>query len=505
MIGPIADLAEGEHHAGCVIIPGFVNAHSHLEYAVYAGFGDGAADFSDWIGTHIERKQRLAFDDVMAIARLGVAECLASGITSVGDCAFNGAAALACAELGLRGIRGFLFQEGHDPAASAAFAMMARLTGGAHARFDVHAPASLLELLRGAAAYASGGREAPQRLADALRNSCNTYFRKTVGGYKKEGIAGMGPGGGNANRDPRQNKAGNGGQAGEATGGLGARADFRAGIGNRLEPLPARQRRLGGVDPLLRRRRLARHDVAVGDAAAFLLELRGGQVVQVQEDVRLAPQMPNLPKAMLNEKPKVESAGLEQLAKIDAGARSAMEKELTSITQGLLKESPRAPRQPLVSVAGGNKRGSGDGEFNANIPGLKSLHEALASTGPLPAGDKPIGMPGGALFEYNSYDLRSDSIDELKKLGTLIQRNPGATFSIEGHTDSFGPPEYNQKLSEQRAESVKIWLVEMMKISPQRIQTKGYGNTKWIVSPDKTKEEQAPNRRVEIVVKTSRR
>lgn len=73
-------------------------------------------------------------------------------------------AALA-GELGLRGIRGFLFQEGHDPAASSAFAMMARLTGGAHARFDVHAPRSLLELLRGAAAYASGGREALQRLA----------------------------------------------------------------------------------------------------------------------------------------------------------------------------------------------------------------------------------------------------------------------------------------------------------------------------------------------------
>lgn len=68
-------------------------------------------------------------------------------------------------ELALKGIRGFLFQEGHDPAASRAFAMMARLTGGAHATFDVSAPASLLELLRGAAAYASGGRQAMQQLA----------------------------------------------------------------------------------------------------------------------------------------------------------------------------------------------------------------------------------------------------------------------------------------------------------------------------------------------------
>jgi len=68
-------------------------------------------------------------------------------------------------ELGLRGVRGFMFQEGGDPAASSAFAEIARLTGGAHARFDANAPNSLLDLLKGAAAYASGGREALLRLA----------------------------------------------------------------------------------------------------------------------------------------------------------------------------------------------------------------------------------------------------------------------------------------------------------------------------------------------------
>jgi len=84
----------------------------------------------------------------------------------VGDAMEEDVDALAAlaGELGLRGIRGFLFQEGHEPAASAAFAAMARLTGGAHARFDVNAPGSLLDLLRGAAAYASGGRAALQAL-----------------------------------------------------------------------------------------------------------------------------------------------------------------------------------------------------------------------------------------------------------------------------------------------------------------------------------------------------
>lgn len=68
-------------------------------------------------------------------------------------------------ELGLRGVKGFVFQEGADPDASRAFAEIARLTGGAHARFDARAPNSLLDLLRGAAAYASGGREALLKLA----------------------------------------------------------------------------------------------------------------------------------------------------------------------------------------------------------------------------------------------------------------------------------------------------------------------------------------------------
>lgn len=85
----------------------------------------------------------------------------------VGDAMEEDADALAglAGELGLRGIRGFVFQEGNDPVAARAFAAIARLTGGAHARFDVSAPASLLELLRGAAAYAAGGRAAMLRLA----------------------------------------------------------------------------------------------------------------------------------------------------------------------------------------------------------------------------------------------------------------------------------------------------------------------------------------------------
>lgn len=102
-VGRTDELGDGVRYEQAIILPGFVNAHSHLEYAVYAGFGDGLR-FADWIGLHVARKARIGVEDMEAIARLGALECLRSGITTVGDCSFSGAAAVACADLGLRGV-----------------------------------------------------------------------------------------------------------------------------------------------------------------------------------------------------------------------------------------------------------------------------------------------------------------------------------------------------------------------------------------------------------------
>src|ERR1700752_473875 len=66
-------------------------------------------------------------------------------------------------ELGLLKVPAFMFQEGHDADAERAFREIARLTGGAWCRFDLGAAAQLRELLRAAAAYAAGGREALMR------------------------------------------------------------------------------------------------------------------------------------------------------------------------------------------------------------------------------------------------------------------------------------------------------------------------------------------------------
>jgi cytosine/adenosine deaminase-related metal-dependent hydrolase len=104
--GGIVEVTRGRashHYADAAIVPGFVNAHSHLEYAMYAGFGDGQP-FGPWIATHVERKNRLEREDMVAIARLGVLESLRAGIATTADYSFSGAAASAAAELGLRAI-----------------------------------------------------------------------------------------------------------------------------------------------------------------------------------------------------------------------------------------------------------------------------------------------------------------------------------------------------------------------------------------------------------------
>jgi cytosine/adenosine deaminase-related metal-dependent hydrolase len=116
-VGPAVELGEGTRYPDAAIVPGLVNAHTHLEYAVYSGFGDGLGDFARWVNLHTERKRWIGWPESLDIARLGAAECLASGVTTIGDCSFSGAAGVAAGELGLRGIV-YLEVFGSDPAAA---------------------------------------------------------------------------------------------------------------------------------------------------------------------------------------------------------------------------------------------------------------------------------------------------------------------------------------------------------------------------------------------------
>ncbi len=85
-------------------------------------------------------------------------------------------------ELGLLGVKAFMFHEGHDPDAARAFQEIARLSGGAYARFDAGAPHALYELLRAAATYAASGVEGLTRLSAG--NAQARGLLTAIGGHK---------------------------------------------------------------------------------------------------------------------------------------------------------------------------------------------------------------------------------------------------------------------------------------------------------------------------------
>jgi len=95
--------------------------------------------------------------------------------------------------------------------------------------------------------------------------------------------------------------------------------------------------------------------------------------------------------------------------------------------------------------------------------------------------------------------LKPESFPILDSIAILLKENPDVVVEIQGHTDSRGSESYNLKLSQERAETVKNYLVKYHGIPPEMLIAKGYGESKPIAS-NETEEGRAKNRRVEFVI-----
>jgi len=108
-------------------------------------------------------------------------------------------------------------------------------------------------------------------------------------------------------------------------------------------------------------------------------------------------------------------------------------------------------------------------------------------------------------FDFDKSDITKADVAELEKAINFLRKYPGAKVKLEGHTDSKGTEEYNQKLSENRAEAVSNYLVKEGAVKKAMISTTGYGELR-PVAPNTTKngkdnpEGRAENRRVEILI-----
>ena len=103
----------------------------------------------------------------------------------------------------------------------------------------------------------------------------------------------------------------------------------------------------------------------------------------------------------------------------------------------------------------------------------------------------------GILFDTNSAAIRPESKPVLDQVVEVLKSEPEWKLTIEGHTDAVGSDEHNQTLSQQRADSVKAYLVDAG-VADDRLQTAGYGESRPVADND-SELGRAQNRRVELV------
>lgn len=108
-----------------------------------------------------------------------------------------------------------------------------------------------------------------------------------------------------------------------------------------------------------------------------------------------------------------------------------------------------------------------------------------------------VSMGAEILFDTGESTLRPAATTALEQLAALIQEHPELPVEIEGHTDSIGTATYNERLSLDRAESVKRWLTSNGQVPASRMTTRGFGYTKPIAHNDSPDGRQL-NRRVEV-------
>ncbi|MDD1632740.1 MAG: OmpA family protein, partial [Methylococcaceae bacterium] len=115
--------------------------------------------------------------------------------------------------------------------------------------------------------------------------------------------------------------------------------------------------------------------------------------------------------------------------------------------------------------------------------------------------DTPRGLVvtmADVLFDIGKYDLRPPTREKLAQLSGIVLANPGLRLAIEGHTDNTGSDELNQKLSEQRATTVRDFLVQQG-ILGDYLTARGFGKD-MPIADNSTADGRKQNRRVELIL-----
>ncbi|MBD3730034.1 MAG: OmpA family protein [Sphingomonadales bacterium] len=134
---------------------------------------------------------------------------------------------------------------------------------------------------------------------------------------------------------------------------------------------------------------------------------------------------------------------------------------------------------------------------------IKEIKEGTAGSGvdvtPVDDGSAILlNLPDGVTFDVGSYTLKPSFRNTLDAVADSLMKYPNSLVDVYGHTDSTGSYDFNQKLSEQRAQAVANYLISRG-VSSARIRWQGFGET-MPVADNTTEAGRAKNRRVEIKI-----
>ncbi len=214
-------------------------------------------------------------------------------------------------------------------------------------------------------------------------------------------------------------------------------------------------------------------------------------VADIQPDMetgpdRLAGELVAYFDKLTNEKQALEQEKEEYLVRI-----SDMEEELGALDERL--GGATAERAALIQRLEAQARVK---EQFERVEKMFSSEEARVFR----QGDTIILRLVGLSFDSGASQIRPQNFELLAKVEKAIDVFPRSELIIEGHTDSHGGDDLNQKLSQARAESVRQYMINAMRIPTYRLIATGYGETRPVAS-NETEAGRARNRRIDIVIK----
>jgi outer membrane protein OmpA-like peptidoglycan-associated protein len=239
------------------------------------------------------------------------------------------------------------------------------------------------------------------------------------------------------------------------------------------------------------------------------------QTVQFAEDARALTEQRKEEERIANERAAAAAAAkADAESKAAADAAEAQKKadeeakrqaELSDAKQAQMKAEADAAAAKAAADAAilKNKEEAAQADAERSRQAAEALRAQLLEqfNRILETHDSPRGLVvnmGDVLFDTAKFNLRSEAREKLARLSGIILAHPGLNLAVEGHTDSTGSDEFNQKLSEQRAGAVRDFLITQG-LAGDSVTAAGLGKT-LPVADNATAAGRQKNRRVEIII-----